>query len=292
MSNTHRKEGSKDQHHQRAHYAKPSINQKRSRTGSNEVGKQSGPTVVRNPADRAQGSSTKSKSSSAKAAAPLDFKKLLAMAEHNKNCPSGVVSGLPKKTSAVQNGGKTSQQDFTASPSMGKKSSVRTSRNGQPAHPSRERLQAPRRAEPARSGTSTVRETGTSRNAPGKQMAPSCTSAPASNSRVSRQGRDLHLGGKRRRPIRSSADDGMDDFIDDGGDDVDVSQYIRDIFGYDRTRWAYFLWPVMCLMLIEITIMTWSKMWIKPGYGPHPYPPLPQSYSPDPNLILTQILGM
>lgn len=41
---------------------------------------------------------------------------------------------------------------------------------------------------------------------------------------------------RKRKPYRNEVDD-MDDFIDDGdGEDVDVSKYIKEIFGYDRSR--------------------------------------------------------
>ena len=53
-----------------------------------------------------------------------------------------------------------------------------------------------------------------------------------------------HLGQTRDRANlkrkRNPYEDEMDDFIDDGeGDDVpDVSKYIREIFGYDKTRFV------------------------------------------------------
>lgn len=34
-------------------------------------------------------------------------------------------------------------------------------------------------------------------------------------------------------------DDDLDDFIDDGEDDIDYSAAIRDIFGYDKSRFVY-----------------------------------------------------
>ena len=52
--------------------------------------------------------------------------------------------------------------------------------------------------------------------------------------------RKKHLDTLKRK--RSPFDDEMNDFIDDGdGDDVDVSKYIKEIFGYDRTRFVSLL---------------------------------------------------
>ena len=47
---------------------------------------------------------------------------------------------------------------------------------------------------------------------------------------------------------RNPFEDEMDDFIDDGdGDEVDVSKYIKEIFGYDRTRFVMTYLPAILL---------------------------------------------
>ena len=40
-------------------------------------------------------------------------------------------------------------------------------------------------------------------------------------------------------------DDELDDFIDDGGEEVDVSQHIKEIFGYDKSRYNVCLFPIL-----------------------------------------------
>ena len=52
-------------------------------------------------------------------------------------------------------------------------------------------------------------------------------------------------------------DDDLDDFIDDEDDDIDYSSAIRDIFGYDKSRYVFYMylyyivyeWPINVLVL-------------------------------------------
>lgn len=44
---------------------------------------------------------------------------------------------------------------------------------------------------------------------------------------------------KRKYEDEDEYDSEMDDFIDDGGDEQEeISKHIKEIFGYDRSRWA------------------------------------------------------
>lgn len=64
--------------------------------------------------------------------------------------------------------------------------------------------------------------------------------------------RDLLILG---RVLDSEEDSDMDDFIDDGDEDLDYSKHIKEIFGYDKARSVVaIIYPLMKIIHWQLSI--------------------------------------
>lgn len=228
--------------------------------------------VTKNPGSNSKKSFSKGQGSM-KRGAPMDFKALLAVAEKNKNGSAKLPpvfehgQSVKQEGNKVEGGGATKgslEQSKVVNRGQGKIVKDRKT-TGQMHEKGSLKLQAKKVADKALSsvGDSKSRQdlkrstglmSGTASREKGLALKASSSAnqrklssskvVPPNNDRWPVKKRQL---GKRRErdtlkrkrnPYMEDLDD-MDDFIDDGdGDEVDVSKYIKEIFGYDRSRFV------------------------------------------------------
>ena len=193
----------------------------------------------------------------AKKSGPMNFKDLLAAAEKNKNGESTsnerelkVKSGLAKVTKNVEHGNRTVRKQDTI---QERNNLQRTQKESQVTND--------RNRKSLKDGNTNGKDSQRSLQLKGggkvRGMQPMTSAADISSKGVGRTSKpaDSHPGNQ-RRPVSSKErhfgrqrdqemlkrkrdpyEEEMDDFIDDGAEDnVDVSRYIKEIFGYDKSR--------------------------------------------------------
>lgn len=204
----------------------------------------------------------------AKKGAPLNFKELLAAAERNKNGGAILQSGLDGGNS-LKNSGSNGESSNVKKKSLEDKSvkqekSAKHEKTTVTTDSKRLTKSVPNgKSLPSVKDSSIKKDfkssSGLVNGSREKKLASKTSSSIGatsgnekishskySNSTVERRSvKELRLGQKRDRAElkrkRNPYVDEMDDFIDDGDDDdddevPDVSKYIREIFGYDKTR--------------------------------------------------------
>lgn len=67
-----------------------------------------------------------------------------------------------------------------------------------------------------------------------------------------------HFIGLRIEDDDSEYDSEMDDFIDDGDEEEDVSSHIRAIFGYDKQKYVHTLLQEIQLLFVVIVVNEFS----------------------------------
>lgn len=254
----HKKEADK-RVEQQGHRRKGAVNATRQPDRSNIV-KQQTMGVAKRPDVLKQASSAtaKGKKNASKKGAPVDIKELLAIAELNKNRPPGAIGGLVDKRIARNGERSASGLDQTRpakAPAKEKKTSLTEYRNGKLERrgvdavtktpkkkdvgkaAANEKLRERKKDEKNKSKMASHKVSENSGRELQKALSNNRHKVAGSSGFPPVSAQDRHLNRKRYRPVeRTFSDDEMNDFIDDEETNVDVSKYIREIFGYDRSR--------------------------------------------------------